>query len=440
MLDTGIDVPEVVNLVFFKMVRSKTKFWQMVGRGTRLSPDLFGPGQDKKEFLIFDFCGNLEFFSANPETSEGGIGESLSEKLFRQRLELLATLDGRAATAAEGTLRQETADVLRQIVAAMNLDNFVVRPKRKLVEEFAMTEAWAKLSDEVRDELSRELAALPTELPGDGEDAKRFDLLLLKLQLAVLKCEPAFERLKANVVEIAGLLEEKAAIPMVAAQLPLIQDLQSAEWWADATAPMLETVRKRLRELVRFIEKARRNPVYTNFEDTVGEEAEVELPGFGTPSNDFAQFRAKARAFLRQHQDNPALMKLRRNQRLTADDLSELERLLTASGAGTAEDIAVARGQANGLGAFVRSLVGLDREAAKAAFAGFAAKLTGNQIEFVNLVIDHLTEFGVIAAGELYDAPFTDVAPRGPDGLFPSGLMGELVAVMDGLQAVPVAA
>lgn len=235
------------------------------------------------------------------------------------------------------------------------------------------------------------------------------------------------------------MLEERKAIPLVAAQMEVIQELQSTEWWQDVTAPMLETVRKKLRELVRFIEKATRNPVYTNFTDTVGEEREIELPGFGAPSNDFAQFKAKARAFLRQHQDNPSLLKLRRNQRLTADDLAELERLLAVSKAGTPEEVAAAREQSNGLGVFVRSLVGMDREAAKAAFAGFAAKLTGNQNEFVNLVIDHLTEFGVIDAGELYDSPFTDVAPKGPDGLFTQELLGELVAVLGGLQAVPVA-
>lgn len=88
MLDTGIDVPEVVNLVFFKMVRSKTKFWQMVGRGTRLRPNLFGPGRNKKFFYIFDYCQNLEFFSQDPETTSGSAGASLSEKLFANRVEV----------------------------------------------------------------------------------------------------------------------------------------------------------------------------------------------------------------------------------------------------------------------------------------------------------------------------------------------------------------
>src|SRR6185437_12527187 len=150
MLDTGIDVPKVVNLVFFKLVRSKTKFWQMLGRGTRLCPDLFGPGQHKKFFYLFDYCGNLEYFSQNPATSDGNVAKSLSKRLFDARLELIGTLDKEATPKAgamtEGPaavydgepttmaqLRQETAAILRRETAAMNLDNFVVRPKRRLV-------------------------------------------------------------------------------------------------------------------------------------------------------------------------------------------------------------------------------------------------------------------------------------------------------------------
>ena len=166
MLDTGIDVPEVVNLVFFKLVRSKTKFWQMVGRGTRLCPDLFGPGKDKEFFYIFDYCQNLEFFSQNPETTDGAMGESLGKQLFTSRVELISVLDrapgvsaGRAdrvqepaapyeAAMTEKHLRQELAEMLRTQVAAMNPNNFIVRPKRRLVEQYAQPEAWVTLHED----------------------------------------------------------------------------------------------------------------------------------------------------------------------------------------------------------------------------------------------------------------------------------------------------
>ncbi|MBX9585193.1 MAG: DEAD/DEAH box helicase family protein [Gemmataceae bacterium] len=447
MLDTGIDVPEVVNLVFFKAVRSKTKFWQMVGRGTRLCENLFGPGRGKESFTIFDFCGNLEFFGADPAAAEGAAADSLGKRLFKARLELVGALDQKAAPGGpadadpDAGLRAETAEALRGEVAAMNVANFLVRPKRRLVEEYARPEAWATVSADARAELAREVAGLPSELPPEPEEAKRFDLLMLRLQLAVLHAEPAFERLRDQVKEIAGLLEEKAAIPAVKAQLELIQEVQSDEWWPDVTAPMLEVVRKRLRDLVRLIEKARRKPIYIDVGDTMGSEVEVDLPGLGG-GGEFERFRAKARAFLRRHRDHPAVRKLRTNVPLTPADLAELEQVLAANGVGTSEEIEKAKAESDGLGVFARSLVGLDRAAAKQALAGFLAgkTLTGNQIEFVNLVVAHLAEHGVMDAALLYESPFSDLAPRGPDGLFTGEQVGALVAVLHEVRATAMAA
>ena len=151
MLDTGIDVPEVVNLVFFKLVRSKTKFWQMVGRGTRLCPDLFGPGQDKKLFYLLDYCENLEYFSQDIPATEGSVADSLGKRLFKARLELIGTLDHQPVEAqadmakeltptygdpaTDDAVRRSLADLLQREVAAMNLHNFVVRQRRRLVEK-----------------------------------------------------------------------------------------------------------------------------------------------------------------------------------------------------------------------------------------------------------------------------------------------------------------
>jgi type I restriction enzyme R subunit len=458
MLDTGIDIPEVVNLVFFKLVRSKTKFWQMLGRGTRLRPELFAPGKHKEFFCVFDYCQNLEYFSQNIPATEGAVGESLGKRLFNARLEVIGELDHRRhdeqhgqvvgeATAIYGDpktndeVRRSLAELLQRETAAMNLDNFVVRPRRRTIEKYAKPEAWAVLSPEALSELSHQVAGLPSELDPESEEAKRFDLLVLNLQLAMLRSEPGFLRLREQVKELAGLLEEKSAIPMVRDQMVLIQDVQTDEWWKNVTVPMLEGMRRRLRDLIKLIEKQKRKPIYTDFEDEMGRETAVELPGFGQ-GTDVAKFRAKAQAFLRAHQDHVAIHKLRTNKALSAADLAELQRMLTESGVGGADDIKRAVEESQGLGLFVRSLVGLDRQAAKEALAGFLTgkTLSANQVEFVNLIVNHLTEHGVIEAARLYESPFTDLTPHGPDGLFSTPQVDELLAAIEQVRRTALAA
>jgi type I restriction enzyme R subunit len=456
MLDTGIDVPEVVNLVFFKLVRSKTKFWQMLGRGTRLCEDLFGPGKNKECFFVFDYCQNLEYFSQDLPGTDGAVVASLGKRLFDTRLELIAALDhancghevtlkeamaGYSGPKSAAQVRQAIAGHLQQEVRAMNLDNFVVRPHRRLVEKYAKEEAWQSLAMDAMAELSHHVAGLPTELDPENEEAKRFDLLSLSLQLALLRTEPAFQRLSDSVKEIAGRLEEKDAIPMVREQMPLIQEVQTDEWWQHVSVPMLEVMRRRLRNLVQFIDKHQRKIVYTDFEDELGSEADVVLPGLAV-GTDQAKFLAKARAFLRQHLDHVAIAKLRMNRPLTTSDLQELERLFAESGVGAPEDIRRAVQDAHGLGLFVRSLVGMDRTAVKEALADFVngRTLTANQLEFIDLILNQLTELGVVEPSRLYESPFTDITPRGPDGLFEAADLDELLRGLEAVRATAVAA
>jgi type I restriction enzyme R subunit len=200
--------------------------------------------------------------------------------------------------------------LLRTEVAAMANN---CRPlKRRFVEKYASTEAWSQLDGTAYAELAHEVAGLPTELDAEDEEAKRFDLLILHLQLAVLRHEPSFARLRDQVKGLAGLLQDKSSIPMIQAELPLILDLLTDEWWQNVTVPILENVRRRLRSLVKLIEKKERKPLYTDFEDLMGFEREFILPGFSTPS-DFERFRAKARQFLKANENHIAVYKLRMN-------------------------------------------------------------------------------------------------------------------------------
>jgi type I restriction enzyme R subunit len=204
---------------------------------------------------------------------------------------------------------------------------------------------------------------------------------------------------------------------------------------------MLERARRHLRDLIPFIEKARRRVLYVDFEDLMGAEVEIGLPGL-VAGIEFEKFRAKAQAFLREHQDHAAIHKLRTNRPLTPTDLTELERMLIESGVGDKGALERAKAESEGLGLFVRTLVGLDRAAAKEAFGDFLAgrSLTANQIEFVNLIVDHLTEHGVMKAELLYESPFTDIAPYGPDGLFAGAEVDLLIATLQRVYATAVAA
>ncbi|WP_114201416.1 DEAD/DEAH box helicase family protein [Janibacter anophelis] len=429
MLDTGIDVPDVVNLVFFKAVRSKSKFWQMIGRGTRLRPDLFGPGQDKQDFLVFDFCGNLEYFSQDLPGSEGSLQKSLAQRLFEGRVGLITALD---KTKGDAPLRESAADLLHRVVAGMNLDNFLVRPHREWVERYGERSAWDSLSTDEANDLVAHLAGLPSSTRDDDEDAKRFDLVILRRQLAQLDGDLVLaERLRETVQEVAVALLGKTAIPSVAAQAELLEELANDVWWVDVTLPMLELARLRIRDLVRLIERTKHNPVYTDFADELGEATEVTLPGT-TPGTDMERFRAKAAAYLREHESHVALQRLRRNRQLTPDDLTALAQMLEESGAGGQADIERAVEQSDGLGRFVRSLVGLDRAAAMEVFADYldGARFDVHQVRFVTLIVDELTTNGIVDPGRLFESPYTDHAPMGPDGLFDEGEVDSIVGIL----------
>ena len=419
MLDTGIDVPDVLNLVLFKPVRSKTKFWQMIGRGTRLRADLFGPGLDKKEFAVFDFCGNFGFFNLKPDGLSSRATKTLSQRLFERRVELLGGIASRADEETTA-LKQSLADGLHLEVAAMNPDNFVVRPKLRHVEKWAERQSWDALDAQSREEIIEHLAHLPSEAPVDGPEARQFDDLLLRLQLAHLNVEKAFVRLQKEVQVLAENLLEKLTIPQVKAIEPFLLEVAGDEWWEGVTLSMLEEARQKMRGLVQFADRKLRPVVRTDVEDSKVETEEVTLPGLEGVL--LIDHQKRVRAFLDEHKKHhPVIVKLRTNKPLTHADLQELDDLLfQASGFASRKEFEACFGPQPLLGEWVRGLVGMDREAAKAAFGTFlsGSQYSSAQIEFINGVIDYLSERGTIKPVQLYGAPLTS-HPDGVEGIFP---------------------
>ena len=250
-----------------------------------------------------------------------------------------------------------------------------------------------------------------------------------------MRAEPRFTRLQQQLSELAAQLEARPNIPQVAAELELIRDLLRDEWWQDVTVPLLEEVRRRLRALVGLIEPISREPLYTTFTDELGELRELDAAAL-LSRDEFQQFRLRAKDFLRAHDDHLTMQRLRRNQSLTPADLDELQRFLLSHGIGSEQAMQRASEECNGFGLFIRSLVGLDRNAAKELFADFLTDgtHTATQIRFINEILDELTSRGVMDPASLYDPPFSDLAPTGPEDLFSEAEVDRICHLLDLIQ------
>ena len=424
MLDTGIDIPDVVNLVFFKAVRSSAKFWQMLGRGTRLRPNLFGPGQDKEHFIIFDFCENFEFFEAQPEGLVTNTPVPLSQQIFVARLTLAEVLrkPEYAVDAAHQQLRTELLDTLHSQIAALDPAAFAVRARLRHVEEFGGPRSrWEALTKVDVQNLENQLAHLaPVE--GTDELARRFDLLLLTLMLALVQKSA---RQKGYVERISNLgynlLSQKTSVPAVFDQKDLLQQVQRNEYWQQADLPSLEVVRQKLRDLVKFLDRDQQPVVYTHFTDELDLVGVAEKNIHSWGSNVLESYHQRVARYIRENRHHITINRLRTNQAITIAELDELERLVfDGNERGTAADLYKELGQVKPLGEFIRSLLGLDVNAAKEAFAEFLNKrvLQPDQIYFINSLIDYLAHNGVIDRRMLFEKPFTERHHQGVVGVF----------------------
>ncbi len=433
MLDTGVDVPEVLNLLFFKPVYSEVKFNQMIGRGTRLCENLFGVGEHKTKFLIFDLCDNFSYFEQKVKEVDNKPTESLNTRILKARLDLQHLLGKKKLTDSEHkALKTSLLDHLHLHVATMETHNFLVRRHLKDVETFSQRKRWNKLTSKDLDLIRDNLTPLPNGLPRENPDVKKFDLLCLQVQLAILKKSYEFELLRDKIRDLLSNLEEKQTIPAVKQQLSLITEAQEESWWTDVTPAVVESLRLKIRDLIQFIDRQETPITYTNFKDQVWKVSEASVP-YNTTGFSPYQYRKKVEAYIRANQDHIAIAKLKRNIALTESDLSELEKMLfTSEEIENRDRFEEVYGKDLSLKSFIRQLVGLDRNSAKEAFAVYLqnANLTANQVRFIEQIIDWLTQHGVMNPHLLYEPPFTDIHTEGLDGVFNDDDADNIIAIV----------
>lgn len=405
MLDTGIDIPEIVNLVFFKKVRSKAKFWQMIGRGTRLCKDLFGVGQDKENFLIFDFCGNFEFFRENPRGIEVKTSLSLTEKIFNIKVDLIKELQNLDYQQDKYIrYRNKLIEEVVNEIKALNRDNFIVKQHLKYVDKYKELNAWSNLG--TLDVANIKEHITPLIIPSDDDElAKRFDYLMFTIELAHLVGKN-LNKVKNEVIKTAHSLSQLGTIPQVLEKKEIIEKIKTEEFWATADLLDYDMVREALRDLIKFIEATERKIYYTDFTDEILEIKENEGEYI---TNNFESYRKKVNKYIREHQDHLAIYKLKNNKQLTKQDFLELEKILWNE-LGTKDDYEREFGDTP-LTVLIRKVVGLDQKAANEAFSEFLndTNLDSRQIRFVKLIIDYVVRNGVIEKTALQEEPFKSV-------------------------------
>ena len=402
MLDTGIDVPEVLNLVFFKKVMSKAKFWQMIGRGTRLCPGLLD-GEDKQKFYIFDFCGNFDFFRMNKGKAAANT-IPLQGAIFNLQFEISYKLqDMEYQTDRLTAYRKALVDQMSGKVRELPRDSFAVRQHLKYVELYSEASGYHALTYEDTLLVREEVAPL-IQPDGDEVNAVRFDALMYGIELAYLvgkKYSKARTDLNRKVAGIAGM----SNIPEIQAQSDLINKILHTDYVEAAGINEFEEIREKLRDLMKYV-SSEKVKYTTNFADELlsmeWKESELE-------NDELKNYKAKAEHYIRQHQDNPAIAKLKTNQPLTQVDIEALEETLWHE-VGTKQDYEQEFG-AKPLGEFVREIVGLDMNAAKEAFSEYltGTNMDSRQIYFVNQIVEYIVRNGMMKDfSVLQEPPFTD--------------------------------
>lgn len=428
MMDTGVDAVRVLNLVFFKVVRSYAKFWQMIGRGTRLCDDVFGPNQAKDHFLIFDVCGNFEYFDVEKKGKETASVKPITQQIFETRLHLSRLL-AETGDAEDVVLAGEIRDVLHKAIEQLDKSRFQVSMNLKYVEEFSSRARWNNLDANDVHIIEEFLADLP--IPETIKDvARRFDLMMLKLQTATLLMSGSKKKYEEALIDIAEGLSQKYTIPAVLRSKPLIESIQKQDFYKDISQKKLDSVRDELRELIQYLETSGKTIIYTNLQDS---EITMSVNEPELTSNYGSTYRRRVESFIRENRHQLTISKLASNLPITAEELRLLETLLfDGAERGTKEDF-VKEYDEEPLGVFIRSILGLDSYSAQEAFADFIGNgnLRADQITFVQNIISYLTVNGTIEPSMLFEPPFTDMNDQGLLGVFDDGDAHKVISIIE---------
>ena len=410
MLDTGIDVPAVVNLVFFKPVKSKIKFVQMIGRGTRLCDNLFGEGKDKTHFIIFDYCGNFEYFDAHPDGTDGMGGRSLSQRLFEVRLDILHELQRIEYQEQEfaRSYYNKTKDLLHAAVYKIkgHSARMQVRAEMQYVDKYSDYATWESVSPLMVKEIKVHITPL-LDSGLEGFDLSiAFDIRMLDIELSMLvqgNTGMATRDVKTVRQVAQYLLTEKASIPQVFAKAEQLKTLVSEQFWDAPSLEKLEQLRVDVRDLMQFLDKSPKKQIDVNIDDT------VEPSGYdgGDTIIDIRTYREKVLDYLIEHSDNEVIHKIQRLEPITNEDLKALEKILWEE-LGTKEEYEQTTDIDN-LAVFVRSLIGLSQEAVNEKFGEYlnGNVLNAQQQEFIRAIINYVRENGDISREDLIEkSPF----------------------------------
>ena len=410
MLDTGIDVPAVVNLVFFKPVKSKIKFVQMIGRGTRLCENLFGEGKDKTHFIIFDYCGNFEYFDAHPDGTDGMGGRSLSQRLFEVRLDILHELQRIEYQEQEfaRSYYNKTKYLLHAAVYKIkgHSARMQVRAEMQYVDKYSDYATWESVSPLMVKEIKVHITPL-LDSGLEGFDLSiAFDIRMLDIELSMLvqgNTGMATRDVKTVRQVAQYLLTEKASIPQVFAKAEQLKTLVSEQFWDAPSLEKLEQLRVDVRDLMQFLDKSPKKQIDVNIDDT------VEPSGYdgGDTIIDIRTYREKVLDYLIEHSDNEVIHKIQRLEPITNEDLKALEKILWEE-LGTKEEYEQTTDIDN-LAVFVRSLIGLSQEAVNEKFGEYlnGNVLNAQQQEFIRAIINYVRENGDISREDLIEkSPF----------------------------------